>query len=50
VHYQGAVSRLNTVTEDGTRINATSADTYGGGDDVRLTWPKSAVHLMKSET
>jgi putative spermidine/putrescine transport system ATP-binding protein len=47
VHYQGAVTRLNTVTEDGAALTATSTGRgHDVGDEVRLTWPKSAVHVM----
>ncbi len=49
-HYQGAVTRLNTVTEDGTKLNAnTIGRDMPAGSDVRLTWAKSAVHLMEDE-
>ena len=49
-HYQGAVTKLNTVTEDGTRISANATGrSFAEGENVRLTWPKLAVHLMTGE-
>jgi putative spermidine/putrescine transport system ATP-binding protein len=48
VHYQGAVTKLNTVTEDGAVINvAAQGFSASVGERVRLSWPKSAVHLME---
>jgi putative spermidine/putrescine transport system ATP-binding protein len=47
MHYQGAVTRLNTVTEDGAPINvSTPAAVFAEGENIRLTWPNAAVHLM----
>ncbi len=47
VHYQGAVTKLNTITESGAVISATvPTGSFETGNRLRLTWPKSAVHIM----
>jgi putative spermidine/putrescine transport system ATP-binding protein len=48
VHYQGAVTRLNTVTPDGTQVNvsAPGGHQWGVGERVRLTWLVDSLHLM----
>ncbi|MEO6608339.1 MAG: ABC transporter ATP-binding protein [Aestuariivirga sp.] len=47
-HYQGAVMRFNTELGDGTKINV-SANISENRDHLRLTWPKSALHIMEDE-
>ena len=52
VHYQGASTRLNTVTADGTAINVTAPSSLGKfaeGETLTLHWPASALHIMESE-
>ncbi len=52
VHYQGASTRLNTVTADGTAINVTAPSSLGKfaeGEELTLHWPASALHIMESE-
>jgi putative spermidine/putrescine transport system ATP-binding protein len=50
-HYQGAVTRLNTMTEDGTPINVNvTGRNLNDGEAVRLSWPRQAVHLMPGES
>jgi putative spermidine/putrescine transport system ATP-binding protein len=47
VHYQGAVTRLNTRTDDGSVLNAVvAASGFNPGDRIRLSWDKSAVHIL----
>jgi putative spermidine/putrescine transport system ATP-binding protein len=53
VHYQGAVTRLNTRTESGDTLNAaapSSAGRFAEGETVTLHWPKNALHIMAGET
>ena len=48
VHYQGAVTKLNTVTEDGAILNVSTPQmSCNIGDTIRLTWAKSSIHLME---
>ena len=47
-HYQGAVTRFNTELGDGTKINV-SANISDSPSHLRLTWPKSALHMMEDE-
>jgi putative spermidine/putrescine transport system ATP-binding protein len=47
-HYQGAVTRFNTELGDGTKINV-SANIPDSPEHLRLTWPKSALHIMEDE-
>ncbi len=50
IHYQGAVTRLNTVTEDGAALNVSApAASFAEGEKLRLTWPTAAVHLMDAQ-
>ena len=52
VHYQGASTRLNTVTADGSEINVTAPSSLGrffGGEDLTLHWPAAALHVMAGE-
>ena len=52
VHYQGASTRLNTVTANGTAINVTAPSSLGKfaeGETLALHWPASALHIMESE-
>ncbi|MBM3520503.1 MAG: ABC transporter ATP-binding protein [Alphaproteobacteria bacterium] len=49
VHYQGAVTRLNTATKSGQQINVAAASAEGrfaDGEALTLHWPKSALHVM----
>lgn len=47
VHYQGSVSRLNTlIASDHALAASVPAASFSGGDRITLAWPKSAVHLM----
>ncbi len=52
VHYQGAVTRLNTLTREGSQLNV-SAPSYlgrfGEGEALVLHWPPSALHVMETE-
>ncbi len=47
-HYQGAVTRFNTELGDGTKINV-SANISESPSHLRLTWAKSALHMMEDE-
>jgi putative spermidine/putrescine transport system ATP-binding protein len=52
VHYQGAVTRLNAVTEAGGAINVAAASALGRireGERLTLHWPASALHVMEGE-
>jgi putative spermidine/putrescine transport system ATP-binding protein len=49
-HYQGSVTRVNSETEDGSKVNA-AITTHGiaAGESIRLTWPKSAIHIIADQ-
>ena len=52
VHYQGASTRLNTLTADGNQINVTAPSALGRfseGEALTLHWPASALHVMAGE-
>jgi putative spermidine/putrescine transport system ATP-binding protein len=53
IHYQGASTRLNTVTADGNQINVmvpSAHGKYSDGETLTLHWPASALHVMDGET
>jgi putative spermidine/putrescine transport system ATP-binding protein len=51
VHYQGASTRLNTLMAGGQTLSvATVNREIKVGDEVRLAWPRSAVHVMAEAT
>ncbi len=50
VHYQGAVTRLNTATSKGQQINvsvASAAGKFADGEKLTLHWPSAALHVME---
>jgi putative spermidine/putrescine transport system ATP-binding protein len=52
VHYQGAVTRLNTVTGSGEPINVSAGSNLGKfaeGESLTLTWEAGAMHVMAGE-
>ncbi len=50
VHYQGAVTRLNTVIAgDHALIAAAPATSLSTAERVTLAWPRSAMHIMEGE-
>ena len=52
VHYQGAVTRLNTRTSNGDLLNVSvpsSSGRFNEGDDLTVHWPRQAVHVMEGE-
>ncbi len=52
VHYQGAVTRLNTVTSMGDPINVSAGSQFGKfteGEKLTLTWHPQALHVMAGE-
>lgn len=52
IHYQGAVTRLNTVTATGEQINVSAVSSLGKfeeGEILTLYWPASALHVMADE-
>lgn len=50
VHYQGAVTRIATKTNEGIELTLSStASSVQVGDAVQLFWPKSAMHVMAGE-
>ncbi len=53
VHYQGAVTRLNTVTPTGESINVSAGSQFGRfeeGEALTLTWQPDALHVMAGES
>jgi putative spermidine/putrescine transport system ATP-binding protein len=51
VHYQGAVTRVNTEAQ-GQAISVSAPSSLGAiaiGDEVTLSWPASALHAMEDE-
>jgi putative spermidine/putrescine transport system ATP-binding protein len=52
VHYQGAITRLNTVTGSGDTINVSAASHLGRfdeGEALTLAWQPAALHIMSGE-
>jgi putative spermidine/putrescine transport system ATP-binding protein len=52
VHYQGAVTKLNTITAAGESLNVSvpsSAGRFKEGERVSLRWPPKALHVMEGE-
>ena len=52
VHYQGAMTRLNTRTDDSAALNVTvpsAAEKFREGDRLLLHWDPAAVHVMEGE-
>ena len=52
VHYQGAITRLNTVTNSGDPINVAAGSQLGKfaeGETLTLTWQPEALHVMAGE-
>ena len=52
VHYQGAVTRLNTMTKSGDPINVAAGSQLGRfaeGEALTLTWQPEALHVMAGE-
>ena len=52
IHYQGAVTRLNTATPDGAQINVSAPSALGKfseGETLTLHWPRTAIHVMETE-
>jgi putative spermidine/putrescine transport system ATP-binding protein len=52
VHYQGAVTRLNTVTQGGEALNVSvpsSEGKFAPGESLTLHWPATALHVMEGE-
>jgi putative spermidine/putrescine transport system ATP-binding protein len=52
VHYQGAVTRLNTVTASGDPINVSAGSNLGHfaeGETLILHWQPEALHVMAGE-
>jgi putative spermidine/putrescine transport system ATP-binding protein len=52
VHYQGASTRLNTVTETGESLNISAPSGMGRfaeGEKLSLSWPPEALHIMAGE-
>ena len=53
VHYQGAGTRLNTMTKDRAVLNAIAPSAMGKfreGEELTLHWSPDAVHVMERET
>jgi putative spermidine/putrescine transport system ATP-binding protein len=53
IHYQGAVTRLNTRTPQGHMINVSvpsAAGKFSEGETLALSWPRDAFHIMAGET
>ena len=52
LHYQGAVTRLNTMNAGGEQINVAAPSNLGKfaeGETLTLHWPASALHIMGHE-
>ncbi len=53
VHYQGAVTRLNTVDRfwrpDQCRSGFAALGKFGEGETLTLTWQPEALHVMAGE-
>ena len=52
IHYQGAVTRLNTLTADGVTLNVTTpsaAEKFREGERLLLHWDAASVHVMEGE-
>ncbi len=52
IHYQGAITRLNTLTAAGDQVNVAAPSALGRfaeGDQLTLHWPSSALHIMAGE-
>jgi putative spermidine/putrescine transport system ATP-binding protein len=52
VHYQGAMTRLNTRTDGGTTLNVmapSAAGKFREGERLVLHWDPAAVHVMEGE-
>jgi putative spermidine/putrescine transport system ATP-binding protein len=52
VHYQGAITRLNTVTASGDPINVAAGSQLGkfaDGEKLTLSWQPEALHVMAGE-
>ncbi|MFM8745828.1 MAG: ABC transporter ATP-binding protein [Aestuariivirga sp.] len=52
VHYQGAVTRLNTLTGNGVALTVTTASAAGKfreGESLVLHWDPASVHVMEGE-
>jgi putative spermidine/putrescine transport system ATP-binding protein len=52
VHYQGAITKLNAETPDGTSMTALAPGTHrwGMGEQVRLAWLPENMHVLLGET
>lgn len=52
IHYQGAITRLNTATADGTQISVSAPSALGKfaeGEALKLHWLPAALHVMAGE-
>jgi hypothetical protein len=52
VHYQGAGTRLNTLTADGEALNVIAPSALGRfreGESLILHWAPESVHVMEGE-
>ncbi len=52
VHYQGAVTRLGTLTKTGESLNvsvSSAAGKFKEGERLSLQWPAEALHVMEGE-
>jgi putative spermidine/putrescine transport system ATP-binding protein len=52
IHYQGAATRLSTVTADGQTLTVTAPSALGRfaqGEALSLSWPSEALHIMEGE-
>ncbi len=50
-NYQGAVTRINTISDDGTALNLTvPTATFTVGQKLKLNWDDTSVHVMEGET
>ncbi len=51
IHYQGAVSRLQTLSDDGTRITVATPDAnFQTGQKLTLSWDSRDMNVMAGET